>query len=745
MLIKKKFIIIASLASITLATFLPISSAAVPKAGAICPKVGMVKIYNNKKFTCQKKGKSLNWSKGVAVNNNMATPSVIPSPSPSNQSSNQGFGVIPEFQDINVKMTGETSASLEFKASGYKSYRVSVVLVSDPNGKEILSLPLKNEFASTVQVEVRDLECDRSNYYEVRSTIFSELDGKGNARIAGAKISATGVCAVPRPSPGPTYLDVYIEPSRKSKSIELCKVQEISTIRKRISDSSLVGYRVEAITGFPKTESRVSDKGKLRFIAIPIDWSDLPGEANFANRWKEQFGIFTDWVNTVSEGKLQVDITLHNNWIRVPGSSKSYEVPFSEATPQSGDFWMKVLPTIDAVIDFTNYQYVIFVLPSGQKIVSESIQELYPGGAIKDYPPKEGKLLAYIGTGMYFENWNVKQWSYFAHEIGHLIDLAHGGPGRDSGSMDGYDVLFSQDGPSRTLSGWWRFLADWLEPNQLFCDEVENFQDLSISLVPLDGSAKGIKVAILRVSPTKALVIESRRFTKFDNEIRNALFQRELVKEDWNGVLVYEYDATLGHLQNFFVPIASNTALTENNWDGRTRYIIKESEFVEHAGLKITLTSSGNFDSLSIRKLSLAEQGKPKPTPSPAPSPSVTDFDTEPFVFGGAQRTGETTAVSTWYGRFFRSYRLQVVDSSTPNSAPLFDTGILNEYKSPFEVKITNLFCSRDLTEITTFYSGLDGKGKSTRIEQSAALSAVNIKPNGKCEGYWTNGGLGKS
>lgn len=747
MLIKKKSIIIASLVSIILATFVPISLAAAPKAGASCPKAGMVKSYKNKKFTCQKKGQFLSWSKGVAVSSDKAAPGIAasPSPKPSTPSSNQGGGVIPEFQDVTVKMTGETTASLEFTASGYKSYRVSVVLVSDPNGKEITSLPVKNEFASTIQVEVRNLECDRSNYYEVRATVFSELDGMGNARVAGARISATGVCAVPRPTPGPTYLDVYKEPSRKSKSIESCKVQEASEIRKRVSDSSPVGYRVEAISGFPKTESRVSGKGKLRFIAIPIDWSDLPGEANFVNRWKVQFGIFTEWVDTVSEGKLQVDITLHNNWIRIPGSSKSYEVPFSEAAPQSGDFWMKVLPTIDAEIDFTNYQYVIFVLPSGQKIVSESIQELYPGGAIKDYPPKEGKLLAYVGAGMYFENWNVAQWSYLAHELGHLIDLAHGGSGRESGSMGGYDVMFSQDGPSRTLSGWWRFLADWLEPNQIFCDDVESFQDLSISLAPIDGSAKGIKVAILRVSPTKALIIESRRFTKFDNDKKNALFQRELVKEDWNGVLVYEYDATLGHLQNFLIPIASNAALVEYNWDGRTRFIMKESEFIEHAGLKITLTKSGNFDSLTIRKLSAAEQAKPKPTPSPAPSPTTVDYDAEPFVFGGAQRTGETTAVSTWYGRFFRSYRIQVINSSTPNSAPLFDSGVLNEYRSPFEVKITNLICSRDLTEIATFYSGLDGKGKSTRIEQSAALSAVNLKPNGKCEGYWTNGGLGRS
>lgn len=601
--------------SLLSANSLPQALAVNPKAGATCQKVGLVKIWDDKKFTCQKSGKKLVWSKGLSV---------------------KPKTVVPNSSD-----------------SSYK------------------------------------------------------------------------------------------DSSRSSKNLDLCRIREASAIRKRISESGREGFKVEAITGFPKTESRNSSKGTFRFIAIPIDWSDLPGEVGFSSHWKEQFQIFTDWTSFASEGKLKVEVTLHNSWIRIPGNSSSYSVPFSEASPQSREFWMKVLPTIDPIIDFSNYQYVIFILPSGQKIVSESIQELYPGGAITDFPTKEGKILAFMGGGAYFENWNVKQWSYLAHELGHLIDFAHGGSGRESGLMGGYDIMFSQDGPSRTLSGWWRFLADWFEPGQVFCDEAENFQNLDVNLVPIDSTGKGIKMVAIRISPTKALIVESRRYTRFDNDKRQALFQKELVKDDWNGILVYEYDGSLGHLQNFLIPVASNQALSEYNWDGTTRYITKQSESVEHSGLKVTLTKSGNFDSISISKLTSSELSKPRPTPSPAPSPTKLDFETEPFVFGGARRISESAATSTWYGRYFRSYRIQVVNTSTPNSAPIFDSGIINDYRSPIKVNITNLTCSRDLTEVAVFYSGLDGKGKFTRIDQSAALSAVNINANGQCEGYWTNGALG--
>ena len=725
--------------TLLLSLLLPTShSAQKITAGTSCKTLNKKTNYQNKTFTCIKKGSKLVWNKGVAIKKPTPTPSPVPTPTPTSAPTQTPANL--EFQDVSVRSTGETTAEFTFSATGYLSYRVFLVLVSDPNAKEISSSAITNSSERTIKLDLSGLECGRTNYYEARVSIFSGRDGTGNDRLAGAKIASTGSCTTPRAS----FTDTYKEPSRTSKSLDLCKVQEDSDIRKRVSEQGQENFKVESITGFPKTESRIPSKGTIRFIAIPIDWADLPGEANFSDKWKEQFDVFTDWASTVSEGNVKVDVTIHNKWIRVPGSSTSYSVPFSEANPQSGDFWSKVLPTIDPVIDFTSYQFVIFILPSGQKIVKESVQELYPGGAIKEFPPREGKILAYLGTGMYFENWNVKQWTYFAHELGHLLDLAHGGGGRNYSSMSGLDIMFSQDGPSRTLSGWWRFLSNWLEPSQLFCEEINDFDELKISLAPIDGTAKGVKVMMIRVSPTKVLVVESRRYTKFDNEKRQSLFQGELIQEDWNGILVYEYDAKFGHLTDFFKPVASNTALSEYSWNGTTRYITKESEVIEHAGLRLSLTKSGNFDALNIRKLTPSEISAPRPTPSPAPIPTTNDFDTEPFVFGGANRTGVTTAVSTFYGKFFRSYRIQVVNNSEPTSKPLFDTGIVNDYRSPIVVKMSNLICSRDLSEVAVFYSGLDGKGKSFRIEQSAALSAVNITPDGQCSGYWTNGALGR-
>ena len=533
----------------------------------------------------------------------------------------------------------------------------------------------------------------------------------------------------------PNHGGIYVNPSKTSQPIVECEILETGS--QRIAFSK---YQLKSISGFPMTHSRLPSKGSINFLAIPVDWADAPGDEKLLREVRNQLELHSEWWNVVSEGNLKIKSALYDKWIRLPGDSKSYAVPFSEAYPETGEFWSKAIKVIDPVIDFTDIQVITFIFPTGQKIVPASVQELFPIGSIRDYPPQEGKLVAFIGPGSMFYQWNTTPWSYWAHEIGHLIDFAHGGSPNGSQDMGGYDLMFSQDGPSRTLSGWWRFLADWASTDQVFCeDNISNFSELEVTIAPLDSSERGIKLVILKLSDSKVLLIESRRFTKFDNTNRTGNFQQIKPPRDWDGVLAYTYDGQKGHLEDFFAPVASNTALSEYNWDGQTRFISKQGEEIYIEGLKIQVLGSGKYDAIRISKLSMEEMAKPHPTPRPAPSPNTTDFNVAPTPNGGGVRTGETTGLSTWYGQNYRSYRIYVVPASDPNSKPMFDTGIVNDYSSPIRVNLSNLTCKRDELEVAIFYSGLDGKGLSTRIEQSHLLSKVTIDPRtGNCTGNWT-------
>lgn len=60
---------------------LPANAADVIKPGKTCPKIGIVKILNNKKFTCRKIKSNLVWDKGVTMKQNALSPKPTPSPS----------------------------------------------------------------------------------------------------------------------------------------------------------------------------------------------------------------------------------------------------------------------------------------------------------------------------------------------------------------------------------------------------------------------------------------------------------------------------------------------------------------------------------------------------------------------------------------------------------------------------------------------------------------------------------------
>ena len=552
---------------------------------------------------------------------------------------------------------------------------------------------------------------------------------------SGKKLVWNKGVAIKRPTPAPTPKAAEREdfPSKPTLDLNNCRVTEVGKQRQFFSKNQL-----ESISGFPMTQSRLPSRGTINFLAIPVDWADVPGDSKTLNESRNQLELHSEWWRTISEGELRINSILHEKWIRLPGASTSYAVPFSEAYPETGDFWSKVIKTIDPYIDFTEVQVITFIFPSGQRVIPASVQELFPIGALKDNPTQEGKPVAFIGPGYVFYQWNTTAWSYWAHEIAHLLDFAHGGNANGNTLMSGYDMMFSQDGPLRTLSGWWRFLAGWFTKEQVYCADFRQSFEYKIPIIPIDLNLNGIKLIVVRISETKALLIESRSFSKFDNANRTGRYQQVKQASEWSGVLAYIYDGTKGHLEDFFIPLASNSAMSEYNWDGQTRFMSKSGEVIENEDMKIEISKNEKGFLIDISRLSPEEISKPRPAPRPAPTPNTSDFDVVPTAEGGGVRTGETTGLSIWYGQNYRSFRIYVVSALNPNSTPIFDTGIINDYKSPVKVELTNLTCKRDDLEVAIFYSGLDGKGLSKRVEQSHLLSKVTIDPiTGKCLGNW--------
>jgi hypothetical protein len=158
-----------------------------------------------------------------------------------------------------------------------------------------------------------------------------------------------------------------------------------------------------------------------------------------------------------------------------------------------------------------------------------------------------------------------------------------------------------QDGPSRELSGWLRFYARWLPDEKVYCKETKNLTNVELTLAPLSGKEEGIKLAIFPLNSTRAVMVESRRVTKFSCTTPTVR----------NGVLVYIYDATLGHGENFLIQASPPGRVLEQDscgsLNGRSSgptkdELLHEGDKISVEGITIEVLAHGNYDKIRISK-----------------------------------------------------------------------------------------------------------------------------------------------
>ena len=395
-----------------------------------------------------------------------------------------------------------------------------------------------------------------------------------------------------------TYKDAYSPPNRVTDNIEKCKINEVKVNGPRASKQLLP-------TGFPSVTPQIQNTGTVKWAIIPIDFPDLKGDIGFKSRIDNQMKLLSEWYSTVSEGRFNVEWSVLDNWVTLPQSTSNYSMQNSGNLVDGSNgakLFKDAMTASDPLFDFTNIQTVNFILPKGQKFVSESIQGFPSDDLVNNLSTNEGKISSFSIAGSFFDQIGREYWSYWAHEFGHAISIAHVGSSRgETPPFSPFTLMGAQDGPSRELAGWLRFLENWLPDEKIYCKEKSNVNNDLVTLVPLSSSSVGLKMVVVPLSETKAVIIESRRFTKFSCGITSK-----------NGVLVYTYDANLVHNEDFLMPIYPANRSKEYN-NTRTRPcaqapiadpLLYQGDKVVVDGVKIENLVHGNFDKVRISKVS---------------------------------------------------------------------------------------------------------------------------------------------
>ncbi len=324
------------------------------------------------------------------------------------------------------------------------------------------------------------------------------------------------VSAAPGLAPAPGGAPV--RPASAAAPVETCRLQ---TAQDNLAE------------GFPVAEQALPATGQLRAATIFVDFSDAvaPRGSLLKAEYNLQSGI--DYLNTVSRGALEVSATSSERWVRMPKPAAEY--PFQRGLSYEAhvEYIGDAIEAADAHYDFSEIDVVWVVATEEAEAISYS-----PTTNFLDETADGNHLTHAVTFG--YDQW---RWGglVLAHETGHTLGLPdlytfEGVPGED-GALDyhsfagGWDLMGLISGQAPEYLAWHRWMLEWLADDEVACLDP-NARTATVELTAV-AAGEGTAMAVLPLSSTRALVVESRKAMRYD---------REIAKE---GVLIYTVDTTV--------------------------------------------------------------------------------------------------------------------------------------------------------------------------------------------------------
>jgi hypothetical protein len=159
-------------------------------------------------------------------------------------------------------------------------------------------------------------------------------------------------------------------------------------------------------------------------------------------------------------------------------------------------------------IDLRKFSTVYLFYPDGEYALGDLIVRSHL------FKIKEGEThLNFFSWGRNLEGMETLKWSYYIHETLHDFNIIGHAPG------NGWPLgmMTNQSGISYAMNPWEQFVMDWLPADQIYCDEASKLTPVTLSLSPLEREDRQTKMAVIKLSPTKAIVVESHGIDKWSN------------------------------------------------------------------------------------------------------------------------------------------------------------------------------------------------------------------------------------
>jgi len=487
-----KAISLAAAALMLFSTAIPMITPATPvKAGAVCVKANQKIVKSGKTFVCKKSGKKLTWKVQAKKPTKQDDQSSTATPSPATP--------------IQLPTLWSPCTKLNEKVVGDDGY-MKCVWMGGPTNDFLENIKWRyypiyktsssksNNYSRT---PVENAECANSgDTFDVSGGIL-ECRWINGGKLQWIKVNSIKSSFLNAQSPVP---------------IETCKLKNSAS--KVVRTGRDAGHTV----GFPLENSDRNGmfiKGTNEVLIVPIDFPDFPGGNNVMAQLEYDKKWMIDWFNYFSNGQSKFNVTTTNGWLRMPKERSAYPSDAKTKDAFANNHGRRMAdqaqPFIDEItkeFDLRKFSTVYFFYPDGEYTFVDFIVRN------QTFKIKEGQVqLNLFSWGKALEAMQSLKWAYYVHETLHDFALPLHAPGNGWPMSIGTNQLAI----SLVLNPWEQFLLGWLPDNQIYCDDSATLKKMTISLSPVEREDQQTKMAVIRLSPTRAIVVQAHGIDKWSN------------------------------------------------------------------------------------------------------------------------------------------------------------------------------------------------------------------------------------
>lgn len=359
-------------------------------------------------------------------------------------------------------------------------------------------------------------------------------------------------------------------------------------------------------TAFPMKHGRIKSSGVINVGIIPIDFPDGVAPGNPIDFLKEHMEMLDSRNRDLFGNRIQYKWNIPDQWLRMSRTAEHYNQ--DHQTVQSDGSrkadGTKTILTADQQLTeiYTEAEKVIDIEKMDYFIVFsnpyEADVQFGPGyqnditTATKTYRNVNSYPIGYFSFNGHFLRNGVPLFENMAHEVQHAHGMVQHAPGNGTQWYNGVP------------STWETWVAGWRPDSEFACVDGTKTVNAEVKLSSMDLPSSGFKSIVIRVSSTEVLVVESRRDGLYNTAFAPGFAGISVYSVDatkagdrWDGNAAKEKDYYAYFLRNdrgTYPKLVGGPNLGDMNVVGF------EGDSFTYRGVKVTLTDSGDFDTVKI-------------------------------------------------------------------------------------------------------------------------------------------------